>query len=147
MLHAKNSLQAHDYDPTGAYVKHWIPELRPVDDVQAVFQPWKLTADQREELGLRGKSWVEKPLKRIEFHLGRNGGGGGGGGGSGGGGGGGGTRGRGGARGGRPGAGRGGYGGSGARGRGDKARGLVRREREGKEVVNENGDGPGSGQG
>lgn len=100
--------------------------------MQAIFQPWKLSSDQKQELGLVGKIWVEQPLKRIEFHLGRGGGGGGNGargrGGSGGGGGG--ARG-----GGRPGPGRGGHGGGGGGGggnriRSDKLRGPMRRERK-----------------
>lgn len=128
--------QSHDYDPSGAYVKCWIPELRPIDDVQAIFQPWKLNSEQKEELGLTGKIWVEQPLKRIEFHIGRGGGNGGGR-----------ARGRGGARGGRSGPGRGGHWGGG-RARGEKARGPVRRERRDKGGVdesNENGSGGGQG--
>ncbi|KAL8724773.1 MAG: hypothetical protein Q9181_006685, partial [Wetmoreana brouardii] len=60
--------QAHDYDPTGSYVKNWIPELRALDDPQILFQPWKMSEDKKKELGLEGDEWVERPLKRIEFH-------------------------------------------------------------------------------
>lgn len=79
--------------------------------MQAIFQPWRLTEEQKQELGLHGNEWVEQPLKRIEFHIGRSGG-----------------RGRGGSKGGKTvvtrGGGRGGYRG---RGTGDKRRGQGRR--------------------
>ncbi|KAL8757448.1 MAG: hypothetical protein Q9199_002232, partial [Rusavskia elegans] len=60
--------QAHDYDPKGEYVKNWIEELRPLDDPQLLFQPWKIPDDQKKEMGLVGMEWLEQPLKRIEFH-------------------------------------------------------------------------------
>ncbi|KAI4204939.1 MAG: hypothetical protein LQ350_000791 [Teloschistes chrysophthalmus] len=106
--------QANDYDPRGDYVKNWIAELRPLDDPQLLFQPWKMPEEKKRELGLAGQEWVERPLKRIEFRVGRSGGRGGGGGG----------------RGGRGGGGAGGNGGGGGyrgRGRGDKFRGQGRR--------------------
>lgn len=80
--------QAHDYDPQGEYVKNWVEELRSLDDPQILFQPWKMPEDKKKELGLDGKEWLEKPLKRIEFRPGRGGGRGGRGGRGGGGGGG-----------------------------------------------------------
>ncbi|KAL9613539.1 MAG: hypothetical protein Q9167_001924 [Letrouitia subvulpina] len=64
--------QAYDYDPKGEYVKNWVEELRPLDDPQIIFQPWKMSDDQKEDLGLRGRDWVEKPMKRIDFHVGKN---------------------------------------------------------------------------
>ncbi|KAK4694445.1 cryptochrome, partial [Lecanoromycetidae sp. Uapishka_2] len=63
--------QAHDYDPHGEYVKNWVEELRSLDDPQIIFQPWKLSDEKKKELGLAGNEWVEQPLKRIEFHVGR----------------------------------------------------------------------------
>ena len=108
------SIQAHDYDPKGEYVKNWIEELRPLDDPQLLFQPWKIPEEQKKELGVAGTAWLEQPLKRIEFHPGRGGG-----------------------RGGRGGRGRGGGGGGGGgsgpnggfhgRGRQDRFRGQRRR--------------------
>ncbi|KAL8989102.1 MAG: hypothetical protein Q9169_008433 [Polycauliona sp. 2 TL-2023] len=109
--------QAHDYDPKGEYVKNWIEELRPLDDPQLLFQPWKIPDDQKKELGVAGQEWLEQPLKRIEFHPGRNGGRGGRGGG----------RGRGGGGGGRGGGGSGPNGGFHGRGRQDRFRGQRRR--------------------
>ncbi|EHK97690.1 putative cryptochrome DASH, mitochondrial [Glarea lozoyensis 74030] len=80
--------QAYDYDPAAAYVKAWVPELRGLTDPGEAFQPWTIRDEQRKkELGLAGLPLVEKPLKRIDFtvgkrgkHLGRGRGGRGGGG-------------------------------------------------------------------
>ena len=107
--------QAHDYDPQGEYIKTWLPELRPLDDPQLIFQPWKLDDAKRAELKLVGSEWIEQPLKKIEFHMGRNAGRGGG---------------RAGGKGGKAGGSRGGAGGGGGyhgRGRGEKSRGQSRK--------------------
>jgi hypothetical protein len=45
----------------------WIPELRSVENLDAVFQPWKLSKEDQHRLGLTGADWVQRPLKRIEF--------------------------------------------------------------------------------
>lgn len=128
--------QAFDYDPQGAYVQTWVPELRGVgdhgqnkekgasdrppqgniarEDLQGVFQAWQLPDDEKKRLGLEGVDFVERPLVRIQFSVNRRGGGakrGGGGGGGGGG------RGR---------------GRSGGRGRGDRGRGKGREARTGQ---------------
>ncbi|SMR51487.1 unnamed protein product [Zymoseptoria tritici ST99CH_3D1] len=100
--------QAVDYDPEGAYIRAWIPELRDAgrdsESKMGVFQAWRLPGGEKQRLGLEGVEWVEKPLIKIDFSMNRrnNGGprggrgGGGGGRGRGGGGRGGGGRGRGG---------------------------------------------------
>ncbi|KAL8932617.1 MAG: hypothetical protein Q9211_006220 [Gyalolechia sp. 1 TL-2023] len=51
--------QAHDYDPRGEYVKNWVEELRPLDDPQILFQPWKMPEDQKKKLGLDVEGVVE----------------------------------------------------------------------------------------
>lgn len=66
--------QAYDYDSKGDYVKAWVPELRVVEDIGGIFQAWTLKEDKRRELGLNGIEWVERPLKRIDFVLGKRGG-------------------------------------------------------------------------
>ncbi|SLM38377.1 dash family cryptochrome, partial [Lasallia pustulata] len=66
--------QAVDYDPQGAYVKNWVAELRGVEDPQVIFQAWKMPEQTRRELGLVGVEWVDRPLKKIDFHLKRGGG-------------------------------------------------------------------------
>ncbi|KAK3169021.1 hypothetical protein OEA41_005469 [Lepraria neglecta] len=113
-----DDMQAHDYDPQGEYVKNWVEELRPLDDPQIIFQPWKMFEEKKKELGLVGNEIVEQPLKRIEFYVRRNAGRGGG---------------RAGRKGGVAGGGRrggvgsgGGRGGYNGRGRGEKSRGQWR---------------------
>jgi deoxyribodipyrimidine photo-lyase len=69
--------QAFDYDPEGEYIKAWVPELRGLDDPQKIFQAWKMSDEEKKERGLEGKDVVERPLKRIDFYVGRKGGGGG----------------------------------------------------------------------
>jgi deoxyribodipyrimidine photo-lyase len=44
--------QARDYDPDGAYVKHWLPELQAVPAAK-VHQPWQLSADEQQRYHLR----------------------------------------------------------------------------------------------
>ncbi len=90
--------QAFDYDARGEYIKNWVLELRQLEDPQEIFQAWKVPESQRKAVGLDGLEWVEAPLKRIEFHVSRNGGRGGRGGRNGRGGGGGGGGGKGGRR-------------------------------------------------
>lgn len=106
--------QSFDYDKEGAYAKAWVEEVRGVQDLMGVFQPWTVSEGQRKEVGLEGYIGAEEPLKRIDFRP--HGGGGGRGGGN--------DRGRG--R-GRGGGGNGGYRGrgrgGGGRGRNDRVRG------------------------
>lgn len=105
--------QAFDYDPQGDYVKHWVVELRSLDDPQLIFQPWKMDADKKAELKVAGQAFVEQPLRKIEYHVGRNVGRGGGRG----------------AKGGKVGGSRGSAGGNGGyrgRGRSEKPRGQSR---------------------
>ncbi|KAG9239146.1 putative cryptochrome DASH, mitochondrial [Amylocarpus encephaloides] len=66
--------QAYDYDPQAAYVKAWVPELRGLTDPGEVFQPWTIRdQEKKKELGLVGFPSVEKPLKRIDFTVGKRG--------------------------------------------------------------------------
>ncbi|KAK3113266.1 hypothetical protein LTR53_009604 [Teratosphaeriaceae sp. CCFEE 6253] len=83
--------QAVDYDPRGAYVRAWVPELRDVgqgpeaaaeggesaESLMGVFQAWRIPAEEKRRLGLEGVEWVEKPLVRINFNMNRRAGGGG----------------------------------------------------------------------
>lgn len=43
-------VQAKRFDPDGAYVRRWVPELGDVDG-RAVHEPWRLPEDRREGLG------------------------------------------------------------------------------------------------
>ncbi|CAF9911434.1 hypothetical protein IMSHALPRED_010027 [Imshaugia aleurites] len=107
--------QANDYDPQGEYIKTWVVELRSLDDPRIVFQPWKMDDATKAVLKVAGQDFVEHPLKRIEYHVGRNAGRGGG---------------RAGGKGGKAGGSRGGAGAGGGyhgRGRGDRPRGQSRK--------------------
>jgi deoxyribodipyrimidine photo-lyase len=44
--------QAKDYDPTGAYVKHWCPELAALPAAK-IHEPWKLDAAEQKRFGVR----------------------------------------------------------------------------------------------
>ena len=111
--------QAHDYGG-GAYVKNWITELRYLDDLETLYQPWKMSPSLKAELKLAGQKFVEQPLIRIEYHIGRNAGKGGG---------------RAAGKEGTAGGSRGSAGGAGyhGRGRGEKSRGQYRKGRVDKE--------------
>jgi deoxyribodipyrimidine photo-lyase len=62
--------QGCDYDPDGSYCKAWLEELQGLDDPQEIFQPWKVSKEDRAELGLEGLDMVERPLKKIDFKVG-----------------------------------------------------------------------------
>lgn len=59
--------QAFDYDKQGSYVRAWVPELKDLEKVENVFQPWTTTPDDLEKHGLADSILVTDPLKRIEF--------------------------------------------------------------------------------
>ncbi|KAF2689166.1 cryptochrome [Lentithecium fluviatile CBS 122367] len=78
--------QALDYDAQGEYIKAWVPELRGISLARSVgpnndevdqqklmglYQAWRLDEAEKERLGLKGVEWVEQPLVRIPFSVGR----------------------------------------------------------------------------
>lgn len=65
--------QAFDYDPHAEYVRAWVPETRGLREASECFQAWTVGEDRRREVGLAGLEWVERPLKRIEFTVGKRG--------------------------------------------------------------------------
>jgi len=66
--------QAFEYDPQAEYVKAWVPETRGLREAGEVFQAWTCRDEAvRQENGLSGLEWVERPLKKIEFTVGRRG--------------------------------------------------------------------------
>lgn len=82
--------QALDYDKHGEYIKAWVPELRglkltrsmgqgkeEIDQqrLMGLYQAWKLSGWEKSNLGLKGIDWVEHPLTRIQFQVGRGRGG------------------------------------------------------------------------
>lgn len=80
--------QALDYDAKGDYIKAWVPELRSIKLTKGIgpgreeidqqrlmllYQPWRLNDWEKNNLGLRGVEWIEQPLARIQFSVGRRG--------------------------------------------------------------------------
>ena len=80
--------QALDYDAKGEYIKAWVPELRDIKLTRTIgpgreevdkqrlmllYQAWKLSEWEKNSLGLKGLEWVEQPLTRIQFSVGRKG--------------------------------------------------------------------------
>ncbi|KAF2258592.1 cryptochrome [Lojkania enalia] len=77
--------QALDYDAHGEYIRAWIPELRGLRLTKSVgqskeidqqrlmglFQAWRINDFEKEYLGLSGLEWVDNPLIRIQFSVGR----------------------------------------------------------------------------
>lgn len=55
--------QASDYDPHGDYIKAWVEETRGTEDIQCVWQPWKLPEYERKKKG------IEEPLVRINWSV------------------------------------------------------------------------------
>ncbi|KAI9744504.1 MAG: hypothetical protein M1818_002033 [Claussenomyces sp. TS43310] len=67
--------QAWDYDPKGEYIATWVPELKLEQlTTSEVFQAWTIAEKRKEELGFKDLVWVEQPLKKIEFTVGKWGG-------------------------------------------------------------------------
>jgi deoxyribodipyrimidine photo-lyase len=80
--------QALDYDAKGEYIKAWVPELRDIkltrslgpgreevdqQRLMLLYQAWRLSDWEKNSLGLKGIEWVEHPLTRIQFSVGRKG--------------------------------------------------------------------------
>jgi len=58
--------QGEKFDPEGAYVRHWVPELKDLP-ASSIHQPWKASSDilQRAKVHL-GKDYPEPIIKHIE---------------------------------------------------------------------------------
>lgn len=78
--------QAFDYDPHGEYIKAWVPELRGVkvtrslgpgreevdkQRLMGLYQAWRLSDWEKNDLGIKNVEWVEQPLVHIQFSIGR----------------------------------------------------------------------------
>jgi deoxyribodipyrimidine photo-lyase len=75
--------QSKDYDPDGAYVRHWLPELENVP-ANKVHEPWLLSRDEQQRCGLTIGVDYPNPPKSQWAGFGDGGGKGKGGGGRGG---------------------------------------------------------------
>jgi deoxyribodipyrimidine photo-lyase len=76
--------QALDYDSKGEYIKAWVSELRDVDlgarkagdgpdneKLMGLYQAWRLPDSEKKRLGLQGVDFVDNPLIRIQFSVGK----------------------------------------------------------------------------
>lgn len=61
--------QAFDYDKEGKYVRCWVPELRPLEKLENVFQAWTTPKEDWERFGLTGLDMAEDPIKKIDFSV------------------------------------------------------------------------------
>ncbi|KAI0020048.1 DASH family cryptochrome [Xylariomycetidae sp. FL0641] len=61
--------QAFDYDKDGDYVRTWVPEIREIEKLEHLFQPWTTPKEDWERFGLNGVPMAEDPLKKIEFSV------------------------------------------------------------------------------
>jgi deoxyribodipyrimidine photo-lyase len=59
--------QAFDYDPTGEYVRAWVPEVSKLEKLENVFQASTTSEEDIKDAGLEGNIMVVDPVKRIEF--------------------------------------------------------------------------------
>jgi deoxyribodipyrimidine photo-lyase len=59
-------LQGKKYDPRGAYVRHWVPELSSVPD-EFIHTPWKMPNDIQRETGcVIGKDYPHPIVEHAE---------------------------------------------------------------------------------
>ncbi|KAI0458042.1 DASH family cryptochrome [Xylaria acuta] len=61
--------QAFDYDKDGEYVRCWVPEIRKVEKLENLFQPWTTPREDWERFGLVGLPMAEDPVKKIDFSV------------------------------------------------------------------------------
>ncbi|KAI1824323.1 cryptochrome [Xylaria intraflava] len=61
--------QAFDYDKDGDYVRCWLPELRKIEKLENLFQPWTTPKEDWERFGLNGLLMAEDPVKKIDFSV------------------------------------------------------------------------------
>ncbi|MEM1243094.1 MAG: FAD-binding domain-containing protein, partial [Cyanobacteria bacterium P01_H01_bin.26] len=57
--------QSKDYDPDGAYVKHWLPELQALSR-QRIHSPWQLTAQEQKRCQVRLGVDYPNPVVNLE---------------------------------------------------------------------------------
>jgi deoxyribodipyrimidine photo-lyase len=59
------AVQAEKYDPSGAYVRHWLPDLATLPTAQ-VHSPWRLSTAQQDKLGFRLGRDYPNPVVDLE---------------------------------------------------------------------------------
>lgn len=58
--------QGEKFDPKGAYVRRWVPEIAGLDD-RDIHQPWKAGADRLEAAGITLGETYPKPIVALDF--------------------------------------------------------------------------------
>ncbi len=58
--------QAEKFDPKGAYVRRWVPEIAGLDD-EEVHAPWKASAERLEARGIKLGESYPQPIVSLEF--------------------------------------------------------------------------------
>ncbi|KAI0532692.1 cryptochrome [Xylaria digitata] len=61
--------QAFDYDKDGEYVRCWLPEIRKIEKLENLFQPWTTPKEDWDRFGLTGLAMAEDPVKKINFSV------------------------------------------------------------------------------
>ncbi len=59
--------QAFEYDKEGAYIRTWVPELRTLQNLQNVYQPWTTPAEILRDAGLEESPLVCEPVLKINY--------------------------------------------------------------------------------
>jgi len=59
-------LQGHKFDPRGAYIRTWLPELANVPDAY-IHAPWRMPPDIQAECGVRIGRQYPKPIVDHSF--------------------------------------------------------------------------------
>lgn len=57
--------QSERFDPDGAYLRHWLPELSGMPK-KFIHQPWRSSGDAQQQLGLNGGSSYPLPVLNLE---------------------------------------------------------------------------------
>ncbi|KAK4136910.1 cryptochrome [Trichocladium antarcticum] len=59
--------QAFEYDSDGQYVRAWVPELSPLQQLENLFQAWTTPEADIRAAGLEGNVMITDPILRIPF--------------------------------------------------------------------------------
>ena len=65
--------QGQEHDPEAVFIRHWVPELAPVDNDALVHAPWKMSAFEQQAYGcVLGRDYPERVVDHLEaYHYAR----------------------------------------------------------------------------